>query len=272
MNKETKILFTVLDGAAGIPDPEHNGKTALEAAETPALDKVARNSAAGMMTVIPGTAPESDSAVLALLGYDPEKYYTGRGPLEAMGTDIGYQDGDLALRCNFATIKDKGENLLDRRVARTLTKKEAKKLERVINQEVELKGAEFEFKATQQHRGILIVKNKDNNQLSPNITNTDPAYGRKGLISIAKEEYDSKIQKCRAMEPEAKKTAQIINEFTEKTIKALKETEVNKKRREEEKLEANAIIMRDAGTKKPNLPNIEKKYGLKWTLLANMPL
>jgi len=271
MTKDIKILFTVLDGAAGRPYPNKNGKTALEAAETPSLNKIARNAATGMMTVIPGTAPESDSAVLSLLGYEPKKYYTGRGPLEAMGTDVDYQDGDLALRCNFATVKN-GKKLLDRRVSRTLIKKEAEELERLINKKVKLDNFKFKFKSTNQHRGLLIIKDNGKIELSPKITNTDPAYGRKGLISIAKEKYESKIQKCKPIEPEAIETAKSINEFTEKTIKVLKKAEVNEKRRKEGKLEANAILTRDAGIKKPDLPDMKEIFGLKWSLLANMPL
>jgi len=269
MNQDLKILFTVLDGAAGKPNPELNGKTALEAAETPALDEIARKGETGMMTVIPETAPESDSAVLALLGYDPEKYYTGRGPLEAIGAGIDYQDGELALRCNFATLKD--NQLIDRRVARTLVKKETKELEKIINQEVELENAEFKFKSTEKHRGALVIKDKEDS-LEPEITNTDPAYTRKGLISVAEEDYDPRIQKSLTMEPEAQRSAELVNEFTEKAIKALKKSEVNKKRRENGELEANAVITRDAGSKKPEVPTLKEKHDLEWCMLANMPL
>ena len=272
MKQKTTILFTVLDGAAGRENPELNGKTALEAAKTPALDRIAKNGETGMMTVIPDTAPESDSAVLSLLGYDPEKYYTGRGPLEAIGAGMKYQDGELALRCNYATIKEEKENLIDRRVARSLTKRETEELEKIINQEIELENAEFRFKSTQQHRAALVIKDKDEKTLSPRITNTDPAYDRKGLISIAKEEYKPEIKECEAKEPEAKRSAELVNEFTEKAIKALENTKINEKREKEGKMKANAIITRDAGSKKPEVSTLEDQYGLKYSLLANMPL
>lgn len=268
MSEKMNLLFTVMDGAAGRPNPSLHGKTALEAAETPNLDKLSENSNIGTMTVVPGVAPESDSAVISLLGYDPKKVYTGRGPLEALGAGMKFENGDLALRCNFATLKE--NELIDRRVGRTLTRKEAEELEEVINSEVKLEEAEFNFKSTLGHRGALVIKSK--HEMSPEITNTDPAYGKKGLISFAKEEYESKINRCTPLEKEAFKTAEIVNEFTEKVIEVLKGAEVNKKRIKEGKMPANAILTRDAGTEKPKLEDINKRFRLNWTILANMPL
>lgn len=262
------LLLTVLDGAAGRPNPELSGKTALEAASTPTLNKLARKSKIGQMNVVPGIAPESDSAVISLLGYDPKQVYTGRGPLEVLGAGMKFENGDLALRCNFATLKE--TRLIDRRVGRTLKSKEAKELEEVINREVKLEEADFKFKSTLAHRGALVIKSK--HELSPKITNTDPAYTKKGLMSIAKEEYENKIQKCRAIEEEAEKSAELVNEFTEKAIEALKGTKVNEKRKKEGKIPANAILTRDAGTEKPKLDDINERFGLNWTILANMPL
>lgn len=262
------LLFTVLDGAAGRPHPELNGKTPLQAAETPTLDKLGENSQAGSMTVIPGKAPESDSAVISLLVYDPEKHYTGIGPLEAIGAGMNFEDGDLALRCNFATLRD--NKIIDRRVARSLTEEETKRLEEEINEKVKLNKAEFNFNSTQGHRGALVIRSDED--LNPKITNTDPAYGREGLISIAKEEYEPKLKRCRPMKSEAKETAQIVNEFVHKSINALRNLEMNERRREEGKLPATAVITRDAGTKRPKFPDINKRDKGKWSILANMPL
>src|SRR3972149_1486168 len=103
-----------------LPIAELGGKTPLEAAETPNLDFLARKGKTGLMyTVKKGVAPESDAAVISLLGYDPFKYSTGRGVIEAVGAGIDVETGDLALRCNFATL-GKGKEIIDRRVARSL--------------------------------------------------------------------------------------------------------------------------------------------------------
>src|SRR3972149_5618829 len=125
-------------------------RTPLEAAETPNMDFLAKNGKTGLMyTVRKGVAPESDVAVISLLGYDPFKYSTGRGVIEAVGAGLDMKNGDLALRCNFATL-GKGKEIIDRRVARTLKTDEATELSKAANEEVQLETcpATFEFRNT----------------------------------------------------------------------------------------------------------------------------
>ncbi|MCK4634045.1 phosphoglycerate mutase, partial [Candidatus Bathyarchaeota archaeon] len=99
-----------------LPSRVLGGKTPLEAAETPNLDFLAREGKTGLMyTVRKGIAPESDVAVMSILGYDPFEFSTGRGIVEAIGADLAVRDGDLALRCNFATVGP-GKEIIDRRV------------------------------------------------------------------------------------------------------------------------------------------------------------
>ena len=94
-----KLLYIVLDGLGDLPGPELDGKTPLEAAETPHMDSLARKGRTGLMYPIKeGIAPESDAAVISILGYDPFQYYTGRGPLESYGAGLEMEDGDLAIR------------------------------------------------------------------------------------------------------------------------------------------------------------------------------
>ena len=103
MNDMGKLLFLVLDGAADDPS---NPPTPYMAANKPGLDELAKSSIMGMHYPIgKGIAPESDAAVMSILGYDPDKYYTGRGPLEALGAGYRIKDGyEVAFRANFATI------------------------------------------------------------------------------------------------------------------------------------------------------------------------
>ena len=85
-----KILYVVLDGLGDRPNAVLGGKTPLEAADTPFLDELAQKGETGLMdTIGPGIAPESDAAVMSILGYDVDEYYTGRGPLEACGAGHG---------------------------------------------------------------------------------------------------------------------------------------------------------------------------------------
>src|SRR5919204_439614 len=99
-----RLLYVCLDGLADDPVPELGDRTPLEAARTPFLDSLARQGRTGVVTTVgPGIAPESDIAVFAILGYDPREEHPGRGVVEAIGSGVGFEGGDLAYRVNFAT-------------------------------------------------------------------------------------------------------------------------------------------------------------------------
>lgn len=100
-----KYLVVLGDGMADRPIEELGGKTPLEYAKTPTLDRLAKMSEIGMVHTIPeGMAPGSDTANLSVLGYDPKKYYTGRSPLEALSIGVDMKETDIALRCNIVTV------------------------------------------------------------------------------------------------------------------------------------------------------------------------
>ena len=170
-----------------LPIPELANKTPLEAAKTPNLDFLARKGKTGLMySVKPGVAPESDVAVISLLGYDPFEYSTGRGIIEAVGAGLDVADGDLALRCNFGTLGE-GKAIVDRRVKRTLSTEEALELSAAANAEVKLEScpASFDFCPTLGHRAVLVLKSKSGRCLSSKITNSDPAYVVVNGIGVA---------------------------------------------------------------------------------------
>ncbi|MEM2975860.1 MAG: alkaline phosphatase family protein, partial [Candidatus Bathyarchaeia archaeon] len=227
-----------------------------------------------MYTVGKGIAPESDVAVISILGYDPFKYSTGRGVLEALGSEMQMKDGDLALRCNFATVNTE-QKLVDRRVGRTLTTEEAQQLSKAINEKVKLNSypAGFEFKSTIGHRAVLLIRSREKS-LSSKITNIDPAYSIEGRLGIAQPEFETRLKKCEPMEEteEAKIAATLVNEFVEKSHRILEEHEINKKREKEGKLKANIILTRDAGHLLPKFFKINEKYGVKFASLADMPV
>ena len=260
-----KILFIVLDGAGDRPIKELDGKTALDYAKTPELNGLAKNGQTGMLEVIKGIAPESDAAVMTLLGYDHNKYYTGRGPLEALGLGIDFKDGDLALRCNFAT-SDGGIKLIDRRANREVTNKDGKIVEKIINNELELDQGSFHFQAGLQHRCVLVLCTDE--KLSNKITNPDPAYEIKDGVPHAMKEFDMEVKKAEALEKGAGLSAKMVNEFVGKSFEVLKDQEFNKKRVEEGKLPINIIVPRDAGNHIPKLPKLKGN----WAILADMPL
>ena len=227
-----KIIYVVLDGLGDLPIKELNNKTPLEAAVTLHMDRLAQNGSTGIVyPVAKGIAPESDIAVISLLGYDAHKYYTGRGPLEAFAEGVKVEDGNLALRVNFATVDTDGSTIKDRRVGRNLTTEEAGALAKEINAKVTLSNGTFEFKNTIGHRGILVIRGL-RSKLSGWITNTDPAYDRQGVFGVAKESFENRLDQSVAMagyenSAEAKEAASLLNEFTQKSHKVLNDSFVN---------------------------------------------
>src|SRR6266851_10242262 len=185
--------MAVLDGASDRPG---DWKTPLEAAATPNLDAlIKRGSLGSMYTVGKGIAPESDAGVFSLLGYDPLQIHLSRGVVESIGAGVDFHNGDLALRAGFATVD--GDKLVDRRAGRNLSTEQARQLSKAVNSEVRLKnGTRFQFEATLGHRAVLVFR-ANGHKFSSDISNFDPAYVRKGKISIAQpgaKEYD--IPRC----------------------------------------------------------------------------
>lgn len=278
-----KILYIILDGLGDLPCTDLGKKTPLEAALTPHMDFLARKGKGGVMyTVGKGIAPESDIAVISILGYDPAKYYTGRGPLEAHAAGLSVKEGNLAYRVNFATLEEGketfGRRIIDRRVGRNLTQEEATELCKAINSKIRLTSfpADFEFLNTIGHRGVLVIRSRKG-KLSGRVTNTDPAYGKKGPFGVAKESFKPYIVQCRPEEgfenlTETQMAAALTNEFIQKSHELLEEEKVNKRRKKEGKLPANVILSRDAGDSLPQFPKIQELHKMKWGCFVEMPV
>ncbi|MFQ6074272.1 MAG: alkaline phosphatase family protein [Candidatus Bathyarchaeia archaeon] len=270
-----KLIYVVIDGMGDQPIEELGNKTPLEAAETPNMDFLAKNGKTGLMyTVRKGVAPESDVAVISILGYDPFRYSTGRGILEAIGANVTVKDGDLALRCNFATL-GRGKQIIDRRAGRDLTTEEAEELSEAVNERVRLESypVDFEFRNTIGHRAVLVIRSREK-PLSSMVTNTDPAYSRMEGLGVAETEAEMILKKCEPMEEteEARISARLVNEFVEKSHIVLDKHYVNKKRVAEGKLKANLILTRDAGHLLPKFFDINKRYNVHFASLTDMPI
>jgi 2,3-bisphosphoglycerate-independent phosphoglycerate mutase len=269
------ILYVVLDGVGDRPTPEQGDKTPLEAASTPNLDRFAALGRMGIVyTVKKGIAPESDAGVFSLLSYDPSTSDLSRGVVEAMGSDLDFSSGDLALRCNFATVQN--GQIIDRRAGRNVTVDQAKQLVTSLNEDPALKAmAGFELKATIGHRCALVIKGEGRN-LSDSISNLDPAYTRSGRVSIAKAglRLPVPIPKCVPLNrtKDAARTAQLLNKFAARVHDVLEVGPVNVNRREKGDLPANYLLMRDAGTKVPRVRTLQQKFGFRSIALADMPV
>jgi 2,3-bisphosphoglycerate-independent phosphoglycerate mutase len=268
-----KLIYVAIDGMGDLPIAELGNKTPLEAAETPNMDFLAKNGKTGLMyTVRKGVAPESDVAVISLLGYDPFEYSTGRGIIEAVGAGLNVVDGDLALRCNFATL-GQGRKIIDRRVARSLTTEEATELSEAVNEKIKLEScpATFEFRNTLGYRAVLVFKSKGK-CLSGKITNSDPAYSYVNGIGVATPNVEMVLKKSEPLDDteEARNSAALVNEFIEKAHELWENHAVNKKRTAEGKLKANVLLTRDAGHELPKFFNINERYNVNFAALADM--
>ncbi len=248
-----KILLVICDGMADRPAEALNGMTPLEAAEVPNMDRLAREGMTGLMDVIaPGIVPGSDTAHLALLGYDPTKVYTGRGPFEAAGEGVEVRKGDVAFRCNFATV-DAQMNVTDRRAGRI--SKGTDKLAASING-MKIEDVQVIFKQGVDHRAVLVLRGPG---LSPKVTEVDPHHEGKILIS-------------RALAPEAGKTARILNEFTKRSYDILSKHPVNLARTKEGKPPANIALARGSGSP-PEVPSFSEQHnGLKGAAIVGISL
>ena len=272
--KPEKLIFLVLDGAAD--SINQHEPTALESAEKPALDSLARHAVCGLQyPIAPEVAPESDAAVMSLLGYEPEKYYTGRGPLEALGAGLTIREGyEIAFRGNFATIDEKSLRIIDRRVGRSLTTEEARKLAEALDG-MKLMGGDgyARVKATVGHR-VAVIIGSESGGVSDQVDNVDPAYVRKGLVSVAVPNPDMRLKKCKPLvdTPEARKTCQLVDEFIEKSIEILSRHPVNIEREKKGLLKANVVLLRDAGGRLPRLPPISSVYGRSFGAIVEMPV
>jgi len=270
-----KILYVVLDGLGDRPLPELDNRTPLEAAATPHLDRLAAAGRQGtVITVGKGIAPESDVAVMAILGYDPLRYHAGRGPLEALGAGLPFREGDVALRGNFATVGE-GWTIVDRRVGRNLRAEEATELAEAVTREVRLTSspADLVVRASIGHRCAVVLHPKEG-RLSAKITNTDPAYGRVEGLGVARADAGNEVEECRPLDdtPEAWTAAELVNEFVRKSREILDGHPANRRRRERGDLPANLILLRDAGDHLPQAPSMRERFGVEFGCFVEMPV
>lgn len=254
---KTKGIFVILDGLGDLPSRQLNGKTPLEAANTPNLDFLATRGEMGYMyPVKPGYSPGSDEAIVSI--FQNELKESSRGQLEARGAGINLRKGDIALRVNFATIDsfEKG-NVVDRRSGRTLTNKEAQELTTAISK-IDFP-YKFEFVSTVQHRAALVIRG----DFSEKVAGDDITYQKGSSVEI------EKIVPCEPLikTEKAKHTAEVLNEFLELAYEVLKKHPINLDRKKRGLLPANYLLIRGPGIERPKF----KQYK-NWVSTHSMPL
>ncbi|MCL0044324.1 2,3-bisphosphoglycerate-independent phosphoglycerate mutase [Dehalococcoidia bacterium] len=238
----SKIIMLVVDGLGGAPDPQ-TGHSELEVANTPYLDDLARESSGGMtIPILPGIAPGSGPGHLALFGYDPLKYFIGRGVLEALGVDASIAYGDVAARGNFCTIDDKGL-LTDRRAGR-IASQESRPLCDLLNT-IQIPGVELSVLPVQDYRFVLLMRGDG---LSDRLSETDPQRNNADPLPVL------------PLVEEANKTARAVNKFVSQARDMLGNRDV-----------ANMLLLRGF-SQLPSFPSLGSAYMLNPAAIAAYPM
>ena len=165
-----KYVVVLSDGMAGRPLEELDGRTTLEAANTPTMDALSPVSELGMASMVPeGMAPGSDTANLAVMGYDPKIYYTGRSPLEALSIGVDMEDTDVSFRCNIVTLSEEDCAYEDRTIidhsSDEISTEDAAILVEALKEGLKKEG--YEFYVGTSYRHLLIWKNGKVVELTP---------------------------------------------------------------------------------------------------------
>ena len=242
VSTDSRIVLLVLDGLGGLPmDPF--GRTELEAANTPNLDSLAARSNLGLSRpVAAGVSPGSGPGHLALFGYNPLEY----GVLSALGVGFELGENDLAARINFAT-RDESGKISDRRAGR-IANEEASKLVDLLNENVELDGAEVFITHEKEHRAVAVFRADG---LSDALSDSDPQ--RTGLEPLPVEPTDGTGDG-------AKKSAELANAFIEEADEILADHHP-----------ANTVLLRGFGMH-PALPRFDEVYKLRAAAIAGYPM
>jgi len=239
---DSKLILVVVDGLGGLPV---RGKTELEAAKTPNLDRLASKSICGLIDPISyGITPGSGPSHLALFGYDPLRYEIGRGVMEALGSDIPLAQDDLAARGNFATIDEKGF-VVDRRAGRIPTEKNREICEFLKNEIKEIEGVRISIYPGREHRFVLVFRGEG---LRDDLTDADPQ--KDGL----------KAKGTEGLSQEARRTAELVNLYLKKVNEVLRPFHP-----------ANTILLRGF-SKIPHIPTMSDRFKLRPAAIATYPM
>ena len=248
LKTNAKLVLVVLDGLGDIATRAQNYLTPLEAAATPHLDQLAKDSAQGrMIPVAPGITPGSGPGHLGLFGYDPLEFQVGRGVIEALGLGVELQPGDVCARANFATLDAKGI-VTDRRAGRIPTET-CEKLCALLAAKIKSIGdTEVLIRAGKEHRFVVVFRGKG---LEGPLTDADP--NREGFAIPTVKPRDPKNLK-------QKKMAKLIADFYKAALPILAKEKP-----------ANGFLMRGIAHQ-PEIPLFVNRYRLKPACLAVYPM
>ncbi|PKL66622.1 MAG: cofactor-independent phosphoglycerate mutase [Methanobacteriales archaeon HGW-Methanobacteriales-1] len=245
-----KYVILIGDGMADYPLKELDNKTPLQVAKKPNMDKLASMGCSGFLKTVPdGMDPGSDVANLSIMGYDPEEYYTGRGPLEAASMGVNLSKNDVAFRCNLIT---ENNGILDDFNAGHITSSESKELIDILNCNFDDLGT---FYHGISYRNLFVFSKKE----SANLKTTPPH-------DIVGEEISKHL-----IYPETDDNAILLNKLMEESREILIKSEINEKRLNEGKKPANRIWLWGQGPA-PKIDPFLEKYSLKGATITGVDL
>ena len=242
VSSDTKIVLLSLDGLGGLPRPE-TGKSELETARIPNLNRLASEGACGLLRhVAPGITPGSGPGHLGLFGYDPLHYLVGRGVLEALGIEFDLRAGDVAARGNFCTVDGTGL-ITDRRAGRIATDLCVRLVDRLRT--IKLAGVELLVDPVKEHRFVLVLRGGN---LGGRLSETDPQTLGVAPLPV------------RALDEASKRTAEIVNAFVDRARAVLADA-----------TPANMVLLRGFD-RLPDLPRFPDVFGLRAAAIAAYPM
>lgn len=245
-----KYVVVLGDGMADLPLEQLDGKTPLEYADTPVMDGLAKVSQMGRVQTIPtGMQPGSDTANLAVLGYDPRRYYTGRSPLEALSIGIALDEGDVAIRCNLVTVSSEEacyeEKVMVDHSADEISTEDAAVLLQAVKEKLEEEG--FQFYVGTSYRHCLVWRQGNLVELTP----PHDILGEKIGFHLPKESVLAKMQR--------------------RSYEILSSHPLNQERKAKGLHPANSLWFWGAGTR-PTLDSFYGKYGKKGVMISAVDL
>lgn len=247
-----KYIVVVGDGMADRPLRELGGRTPLQVADKPNMDWIASKGRSGLLRTVPkGMEPESDVAIMSILGYDPRKYHTGRGPLEAAGLGVPLGEKDIAFRCSLIT-EEKG-TIKDYSAGHIITE-EAKDLMKAVKKTF---GHLGDFYVGVSYRHLFVMR--------------DPPKGIEKIRTTPPHEIVGEKLDKHLIKPKNLEVAKNLNEMILNSRKILSNHPVNVERVKMGERPANAIWIWGQG-RKPAMESIAKKYGIKGAIISAVNL
>lgn len=247
--EQVKYIVVLADGMADLPIPQLDGKTPLEYANTPFMDALARAGEVGLVQTVPKSMkPGSDVANLAVLGYDPEKNYSGRSSLEALSVGAWMEEKDVAFRCNLVTLSEKEpyeqKRILDHSAGEISTEEAGVLMEAIRGS---FQSERFRFYTGNSYRHLLLCK-------AGQVLELEPPHDHLGSV------IGPYLPESQALRDMMKRSYDILNMHP-----------INLKRAAQGKNKANSLWFWGVGTK-PSLQNFQQKTGLSGAMISAVDL